>query len=294
MPKSEKVNKLEKPAPEKEQVGNGSGEKDEGELSVKKELNLEELEIAIKKNQLKEEPEQETEEEDETEKESWEQKYDNLRKLQSSQTEELGELRKFRKETEEEKVKFKDYQTNATKDHILRQVEEMKPEERDQFIELFSESPDKALRPIISKMMSPFLIIQANHKNQMEVDKLKKDTANKLVPYDEEEVNKILNSFTKNGRNSLFDKHGSGAFKEAYNMYRDANYEDAMTKKEEEITRKAEEKADKATNKKKNAFTEPPGESSASQIGKEKIDYNSMEPEVAVAKLEKKLGFFKK
>lgn len=223
------------------------------------------------KDEVVEEPKKEEEKEtEEKEEETWEQKYDNLRKLQSSQTDELGELRKKVKETEELREKTKEYQINSTKDHILRQVEEMKPEEREKFYEKFSESPDKALTPLISKLLSPFMIIQARYNNEMVISKLRKDTKDSIIPYEkyEDEINGILNTYNKDGRNVLFDKYGSGAFEEAYNAVYKKHIKEETKKEKEEIMKKAKKEAEEDFNKQKNTFTEPQGKSSASKRGK--------------------------
>ena len=284
----EKINNLEKPTP-KGQVGKEADEiKDIDELSheeLKKKVMEESEKTEPKdepKDEVKDEPKDEPKDEveEEEEKETWEQKYDNLRKLQSSQTDELGDLRKFRKETEELKEKTKEYQINSTKDHILRQVEEMKPEEREKFYEKFSESPDKALTPLISKILSPFMIIQARHNNEVVISKLRKDTKDSIIPYDkyEDEINETLNKYNKNGRNELFDKFGSGAFEEAYNVVYKKHIKEDQKKEKEEIVEKAKKEAEEDFNKKKNTFTEPQGKSSASKGGKP-INYEDMSKE---------------
>jgi len=271
--------------------------KDGSELS-REELKKKVIEESKKLEQTepKEEPKDEVVEEptetptetptEETE-ETWEQKYDNLRKLQSSQTDELGELRKKVKETEELREKTKEYQINSTKDHILRQVEEMKPEEREKFYEKFSESPDKALMPLISKVLSPFMNIQAGYSNEMARTKLKKDTKDSIIPYEkyENEINEILNICNKNGINELFYRFGSGAFEEAYNMVYKKHIKEETKKEKEEIMKKAKKEAEEDFNKKKNTFTEPQGPSNASKRGKP-IDPESMTYE----EISKKVG----
>lgn len=131
--------------------------------------------------------------------------------------------------------------------------------------------------------MSPFLNIQANNKNSMAIEALKKEKKDKIVPYNEDEINKILNSYTdKNGRNSMFDKHGSGAFREAYNIYRDEHFDEFAEKKEKERIEKAEQKLDEE--KKKRAFTEP--QSPSAKDGKKPTNYEDMSYE----ELKKKVG----
>ena len=229
-----------------------------------------EIEPVEPKPEVEEEPTEIPTEPTEIEKETWEQKYDNLRKLQSSQTDELGELRKKVKETEELREKTKEYQITSTKDHILRQVEEMKPEEREKFYEKFSESPDKALTPLISKLLSPFMVIQAGYKNEMAVSKLRNDTKDSIIPYEryENEIDEILNTSNKNGINELFYNFGSGAFEKAYDMVYKKHIKEETKKEKEEIMKKAKKEAEEDFNKKKNTFTEPQGKSSASQVGK--------------------------
>ena len=281
------VKNPKEPVPEEGQTGEGAGGEDDFS-----ELSLEELKkLAIKAGKIsepEEKPEEEVIEEKPTEEPPAEigeeipedllkksskelaTELHNLRKLEGKHQEEISRLRKLEKEIIERDEKLKEYQINSTKTHILRQVKEMTPEERDKFYEQFSVSPDKALKPYIEKIISPFTIVLAEYRNKMAEDKLIADTKDSIVPYNKEEVNKILSVNL-----DLFNRYGSGAFREAYNIYRDKNIDRVLRERQEEMTEKAKKEADTELAKKKRAFTEPQGISSAPKSGKP-VDYENM------------------
>lgn len=144
----------------------------------------------------------------------------NLRKLKGQQDQELGELRKFKKQQEELQKQMEEQNLSASAQRMINaEVRGMTPEERTAFYDKFAEDPESALLPIIQKAMHPILIQQAKQNNETVVKRLKESTKDSLVPYDEEGVNKIIASYNKNGRNELFDKYDSDAFQEAYDIY---------------------------------------------------------------------------
>lgn len=184
----------------------------------------------------------------------------NLRKLQGSQNNELGELRKFKKETDSLAEQMKEYHIDASAQKLIKsEIRGMSDEEKTGFYEKFSENPEEALLPIIQKSMRPFLTIQARQNNEAEIRRLKEEKKDTLVPYDEVEVNKIINSFNYDGRNELFDQYGSGAFETAYDIHFKRNVQSAVDKRLSETADRAKQETAEEESKKVRAFTEPQG-----------------------------------
>lgn len=213
--------------------------------------------------------------------------YINLRKLQSTQTDELGNLRKYKKETEEVDEQLKQYGVNSTAQTLVeKEIFDMNDDEKNKFYEKFSESPAEALMPLIQRAIKPLTVRQARSDNEAEVKRLEEKTKDGYVPYDRKKINKIIAGFTKeNGRNELFDKHGKGAFEAAYDIYYKENIGQALEKSQKEFKEKALKEAEEAAKSKPNTFTEPQGPSSASKGGKP-TDYETMPME----QLEKLVG----
>lgn len=193
----------------------------------------------------------------------------NLRKLKGRQDQELGELRKFKKQQEELQAQMEEQNLSASAQKMVdAQVKGMTPEERTVFYDKFAEDPEAALLPLIQKAMHPILIQQAKQNNEAVVKRLKESTKDSLVPYDEEGVNKIIASYQKGNRNELFDKYGSEAFQVAYDIYFKQNIETAVEK------HLAEEKERIAKEVKANPYVEPQGVSTGKTT--KSTDYEKM------------------
>lgn len=205
----------------------------------------------------------------------------NLRKLKGRQDQELGELRKFKKQQEELQAQMEEQNLSASAQKIVNaQVKGMTPEERTAFYDKFAEDPEAALLPLIQKAMHPILIQQAKQNNEAVIKKLKETTKDSLVPYDEEGVNKIIASYQKGNRNELFDKYGSDAFQVAYDIYFKQNIETAVEK------RLAEEREKLETNA--NPYVEPQGVSTgktAKPTDYEKMSFEELRKLVGGTKL---------
>lgn len=195
--------------------------------------------------------------------------YINLRKMQSKQTDELGQLRKYKKENESLDTEMKQYGINSTaKNLVEKEITKMTDEEKNSFYEIFSEDPSKALMPLISKAIQPLTVRQAKSDNETEIKRLIEVNKDGYVPYDRKKINKIIAGYTnQNGRNSLFDKYGLGAFEAAYDIYYKQNIGEALEKSQKAFKEKAIKEAEEAAKAQKNTFTEPQGKSSASQAG---------------------------
>jgi len=192
----------------------------------------------------------------------------NLRKLKGQQDQELGELRKFKKQQEELQKQMEEQNLRASAQRMINaEVRGMTPEERTAFYDKFAEDPESALLPIIQKAMHPILIQQAKQNNEAVVKRLKESTKDSLVPYDEEGVNKIIASYNKNGRNELFDKYGSDAFQVAYDIYFKQNINAA-------VERKLAEEREKMSGTPQVPYTEPQGVTTSK--GARTIDYEKL------------------
>lgn len=192
----------------------------------------------------------------------------NLRKLKGQQDQELGELRKFKKQQEELQKQMEEQNLSASAQRMINaEVRGMTPEERTAFYDRFAEDPESALLPIIQKAMHPILIQQAKQNNETVVKRLKESTKDSLVPYDEEGVNKIIASYNKNGRNELFDKYGSDAFQVAYDIYFKQNINAA-------VERKLAEEREKMSGTPQVPYTEPQGVTTSK--GARTIDYEKL------------------
>jgi hypothetical protein len=187
--------------------------------------------------------------------------YLNVRKLHAKQDAELGELRKFKEEAENLDKQMKEYQIDTTSRKIVEtEIKGMTDEEKQKFYDDFSDDPVKALMPYITKAIKPLAVTTARQQNEAEIQRLVTETKEKRVPYDRKAVDKILASYTKeNGRNELFERYGTGAFQEAYNIYYRQNIDAAIEKEHQEFIEKAKKEAEEAALAKSRTYVEPQG-----------------------------------
>jgi len=196
-------------------------------------------------------------------------------------------LRKFKEEQDILKKETERYQLSATNQHLVNNIiDNMTPEQTNKFLEDLASNPKKALIPVISEVIKPYALTQAKYNNMMAVQELKDNTKEDIVPYTliEKEVNELLSRRDKNGRNEFWDRYGSGAFEKAYQEVRLKKAPEILKQKEEEIISNAKKKADEYE-KKIRTYTEPQGPTSP-KVGKS-VDYDSMDPEEAIKRLEK-------
>lgn len=203
----------------------------------------------------------------------------NLRKLKGQQDQELGELRKFKKQQEEIQARMDEQNLSSSAQKLIRsEIKQMSPEEKQAFYDKFAEDPAGALYPLIQQAIHPIMVHQAKQHNEAVVARLKEATKDSLVPYEEDEINKIIASYNKNGRNELFDQYGSEAFQVAYDQYFKQNIAAAVEKRIQEAAEKARQEA--LEGRKVNPYVEPQGVSAASKSGKltqEDLDKMSFE-----------------
>jgi hypothetical protein len=202
--------------------------------------------------------------------------YLNIRKLHSKQDEELGNLRKFKEETENLNNQMKSYQIDATSRKIIDStVKKMTDSEKQTFFDKLYEDPAGAIMPLISQIIQPIAVIQARNTNEAEIQRLVKLHEKDLVPFDEKAVNKIIANYTTaDGRNELFDRYGSKAFEEGYKILRDQNLDSALERERKTIQEKAIKEAEELARKKLSTYTEPQGVASVSRSGS--TDYETM------------------
>ena len=205
--------------------------------------------------------------------------YLNVRKLHAKQDEELGLLRKFKEEAENLDNQMKKYHVDTVSRKIVEtEIKGMTDEEKQAFYDDFSTDPVKALAPYIEKMTKPLAVTTARQQNEAEIQRLIADTKDKRVPYDRKAIDKILASYTnkETGRNELFERYGTGAFREAYNIYFRQNIDTAIEKEKQEAIEKARKEAEEAAHAKSRTYVEPQGianiESGATDFEKIPLD----------------------
>ena len=212
--------------------------------------------------------------------------YQNLRKLGDKQTNELGDLRKGKKEAEEAVEMAKKYQLEEVAKSVIPQMKKWTPEEKQKWLAKLGEDPQGVLTEFITELMKPSLTTSADTRNRQAIDALKELHKDAVVPYDEDEVAKILFHNPQ-----MFKQYKSGAFEQAYNIYRDKNFDGFAEKRLETKANQAKEEEKIEAEKKKGAFVEPIGPATPKNRGKIvnlKQQIEDMEdPEKAVEVLEK-------
>ncbi|HDP36348.1 MAG TPA: hypothetical protein ENN27_00545 [Candidatus Atribacteria bacterium] len=205
--------------------------------------------------------------------------YINIRRLHANQDKELGELRKFKEEAVNLDNQIKQYQIDATSRNLVEtEIKAMSEEEKQKFYDDFSEDPTKALMPYISKAIKPIATILARQANEAEIKRLEDETKESRVPYNRKAVDKILASYTRaDGRNELFDRYGTKAFQQAYDIYFKQNINQAIEKEKKEFIEKANREAEELAKKKLQIYTEPQGVTSVSPSGSTDYEHMSME-----------------
>ena len=213
--------------------------------------------------------------------------YQNLRTLGNKQTDELGDLRKGKKEAEDAVEMAKKYQLNEIAKTVIPQMKKWTPEEKQSWLAKLGEDPQATLTEFVVELMKPSLTTSADTRNKQAIEDLKKKHKDAIVPYDEDEVAKILFYNPQ-----MFKQYKSGAFEAAYNIYRDKNFDGFAEKRLETKANQAKEEARIEAEKKKGAFVEPVGPASPEKRGKvnlkEQIE-NMEDAEKAVEILEKLL-----
>ena len=189
--------------------------------------------------------------------------YQNLRKLGDKQTNELGELRKGKKEAEDAVEMAKKYQLNEIAKTVIPQMKKWTPEEKQNWLAKLGDDPQATLTDFVTELMKPSLTTSADTKNRQAITDLKEKHKDAVVPYSEEEVNKILFYNPQ-----MFKQYKSGAFEAAYNIYRDKNFPSFADKLVETKANQAKEEANAETEKKKGAFVEPVGVATPKNRGK--------------------------
>ena len=217
--------------------------------------------------------------------------YQNLRKLGDKQTNELGELRKGKKEAEDAVEMAKKYELEKVAKSIVPQMKKWTPEEKQDWLARLGEDPQGTLTKFVIELMKPSLTTTAGTRNKQAEIECEKKYKDAIVPYNEEEVNKILFYYRSSDNRSLFDEHKSGAYEAAYKIYRDKNFDGFAEKRLETKANQAKEAEKIEQEKKKGAFVEPVGPASPKNRGKivnlkQQIE-NMEDPDKALEVLEK-------
>ena len=174
---------------------------------------------------------------------------------------------------------MKEYHVDTVSRKIVEtEIQGMTDEEKKKFYDDFSTDPVKALMPYITKVIKPLAVTTARQQNESEIQRLIGETKDKRVPYDRKAIDKILGSYTnkETGRNELFERYGTGAFREAYNIYFRQNIDTAIEKEKQEAIEKAKKEAEEAAHAKSRTYVEPQGianiESGATDFDKIPLD----------------------
>ena len=211
--------------------------------------------------------------------------YVNMEKLGSTQTSELGDLRKQKVEYETAKELAKKYEIEMSANKVTPKVKKWTPEEVATFIRRLGEDPQNAFADLIKPYIKPLVETTALTRNERMEEKLITDNKDKVVPYDRAEVNKVLKA-----QPELWKEYGTKAIKIAFNIYKENAFEEKMTAKEKAFT---EELNEKRLNKDKEQATHmiggaPAGKKTVSGDMKKAINkISKMDPDKALAILDK-------
>jgi len=219
--------------------------------------------------------------------------YQNLRLVKDKQITELGDLRKGKKEAEDAVEMAKKYELEKVAKSIVPKMKKWTNEEKQNWLAKLGQDPQSTLTEFVVELMKPSLTTTADTRNKQAVAELKEKYKDAIVPYNENEVAKILFNYRSSDNRSLFDEHKSGAFEAAYSIYRDKNFDGFAEKRLETKANQAKEEAKIEAEKRKGAFVEPAGPASPKNRGKivnlkDKIE-GMEDPEKALEVLEKLL-----
>ena len=188
--------------------------------------------------------------------------YVNLRKLNSTHINELGELRKFKKEQEESMHKAEEDRAAI----VAQKLEEEAASSAEELVDFRSKlelDPVSAIDERISKKLFQVKVTQARERNERVVRELEESTRNKAVPFNRKEVEKLIASYNTKEGNALFRLHGSDAYRVAYDLYVARNVDSVLQSKVAEAAEAGKSVGKQEGVAKKRTFTEPVGMASA-------------------------------
>lgn len=218
--------------------------------------------------------------------------YVNAEKLNSTQTAELGELRKQKTELAAAKELAKKYELEMSAAKVAPQFKKWTPTEVADFIQKLGEDPQTAFASLINPYIKPLGTSVAQTRNERMEDVLVKENADKIVPYNHEAVDTILKANPE-----LWKEHGTKAIKVAFNMYKEEAFPTLMEAREKEFMESLKEKKN---NKDKEQATHVMGVGAAKakvtdsgNMAKAIQKIDKMDPDKALAILNKVLKYSK-
>ena len=146
--------------------------------------------------------------------------YLNVEKLQKTQTDELGTLRKENKNFKDLELKNKSLNLKEIEKKIMPEVLSWTPEERAEWFKLFNNEPERAMAQVVNKVIEPVVRTIAVSSNEKEVDRLTKLHENDVVPYIEKHINALIAA-----NEGWWKQYGTGIFKHAYETFRNSNFD---------------------------------------------------------------------
>lgn len=163
--------------------------------------------------------------------------YLNVEKLQKTQTDELGTLRKENKNFKDLELKNKSLNLKEIEKKIMPEVLSWTPEERTEWFKLFNNEPEKAIAQVVNKVVEPVVETIATTNNEREVDRLTKLHKNDVVPYVVKHIDALIAA-----NEGWWEQYGTRIFEHAYETFRNSNFDKyAVVRQEKTKTKESEE-----------------------------------------------------
>ncbi len=177
--------------------------------------------------------------------------YLNLEKLQKSQTDELGTLRKENKDFKEQEDKDKVLNLQEIEKKIMPEIENWAPEKRAEWFKLFNTEPERALAEAVKEIVKPLTKNLAVGSNVQEVERLTDLHKVDVVPYVEKEVDALISA-----NESWWKQYGTKIFEHAYDVFRNRNFDKYAAIREKNIKTKDDERTVIEEEKKNQTYVE--------------------------------------
>jgi len=162
--------------------------------------------------------------------------YLNLEKLQKSQTDELGTLRKENKDFKTKKEADDNLNLQEIEKRIMPEVLSWTPEERAEWFRTFNTEPEKALAQVVKILTKPLARSRAIETNKKEIDRLTELHKVDVVPYVAKEVNALISA-----NKDWWKQYGTQIFEHAYDVFRNRDFDKYATIREKNIRTKENE-----------------------------------------------------
>jgi len=154
--------------------------------------------------------------------------YTNLEKLQKSQTDELGTLRKENKTFKEADALSKSFDMKDIEKRIMPEVESWDEERKAEWFDVFNKEPEKALAEVVKILIKPVTKKLVIGERRDEILRLKTKYKDSVVPYVEKDVNALIST-----NPDWWKEYGTGIFNHAYNEIRDRDFDKYAAKRQQ-------------------------------------------------------------